>query len=69
MERIAKYNRLLNKWQIAAVLIIIERSGKAIRTPGKDTMLSHAAKRLGTGFGFAIIVFIIFKESMRTVSQ
>ncbi|MDR3602536.1 MAG: MFS transporter [Desulfosporosinus sp.] len=41
-------------WPIAALFIIMERSGKAIRSPGKDTMLSHATKQLGTGFGFGL---------------
>ncbi|MDQ7096358.1 MFS transporter [Desulfosporosinus sp. PR] len=45
---------IAGKWPIAALLIIIERSGKAIRSPGKDTMLSHATKQLGTGFGFGL---------------
>ena len=38
-------------WQAAAVLIIAERVGKAIRNPPRDAMLSRAAKRLG-GFGW-----------------
>lgn len=41
-------------WQVAVVFIIIERLGKAIRSPAKDTILSQAAKQVGTGFGFAI---------------
>jgi predicted MFS family arabinose efflux permease len=41
-------------WQLAALLIILERMGKAIRSPARDTMLSYAAKGVGTGWGFAI---------------
>jgi MFS family permease len=41
-------------WQIAALLIILERIGKGIRTPARDTILSHAAKRVGRGLGFGI---------------
>ncbi|MEW6161917.1 MAG: MFS transporter [Nitrospirota bacterium] len=41
-------------WELAALLIIIERIGKAIRTPARDAMLSHATKQVGRGFGFAI---------------
>jgi len=41
-------------WQLAAVLIILERVGKAIRTPARDTMLSYAAKGVGRGWGFAV---------------
>lgn len=41
-------------WQIAVVLIILERIGKAIRSPSRDTILSHASKQIGTGFGFGL---------------
>jgi len=42
------------RWEIAALFIILERTGKAIRSPGKDAMLSHATKKVGTGLGFGI---------------
>ncbi|MEM4347921.1 MAG: MFS transporter [Candidatus Altiarchaeota archaeon] len=45
-------------WQIAAFLIISERIGKAIRTPARDTLISNAAKTLGTGIGFGIHEFL-----------
>ncbi|MCX6702447.1 MAG: MFS transporter, partial [Candidatus Wolfebacteria bacterium] len=41
-------------WQVAVIFIIIERLGKALRSPAKDTLLSQATKQVGTGFGFAI---------------
>jgi MFS family permease len=41
-------------WQLAAVLIIVERAGKAIRNPARDTMLSYATKKVGRGWGFAV---------------
>jgi MFS family permease len=41
-------------WQSAAVLILLERIGKAIRNPPRDVMLSHAATELGYGWGFGI---------------
>ncbi|MDD5129470.1 MAG: MFS transporter [Candidatus Omnitrophica bacterium] len=41
-------------WQVAVVFIVMERLGKAIRSPAKDTILSQATKQVGTGFGFAI---------------
>jgi len=41
-------------WQIVSIFIICERIGKAIRSPAKDTILSQATKRIGTGLGFAI---------------
>jgi len=45
---------LSNLWQIAAIFIIMERMGKAIRTPARDTILSHATKKVGRGWGFGI---------------
>jgi len=41
-------------WEAAALLIIVERLGKGIRSPAKDTILSHAAQNVGRGFGFGI---------------
>jgi len=41
-------------WQLAAVLIILERMGKAIRNPARDTMLSYATRTVGRGWGFAV---------------
>jgi len=38
-------------WPAAAVLIVLERVGKAIRNPPRDAMLSHAGKQLG-GYGW-----------------
>jgi len=43
---------LAGHWQVAAVLIVLERMGKAIRTPARDAMLSHATKSVGRGWGF-----------------
>jgi MFS family permease len=43
---------LTGSWQAAAVLIILERVGKAIRNPPRDVMLSHAGKQ-GGGYGWA----------------
>jgi MFS family permease len=43
-----------NRWEMAVVLLILERIGKAIRSPAKDTMLSHASYQVGRGWGFAI---------------
>lgn len=45
---------LTGNWELAAVLIIMERAGKAIRTPAKDTMLSHATSQVGHGKGFGL---------------
>jgi len=45
---------LAGHWEIAAVLMITERIGKAIRTPARDAMLSHATKEIGRGKGFGL---------------
>ncbi|HRC54455.1 MAG TPA: MFS transporter [Kofleriaceae bacterium] len=41
-------------WPAVAVLVAIERLGKAIRSPAKSTLTSFAAKQLGAGKAFAI---------------
>jgi MFS family permease len=41
-------------WQTAAILLILERIGKAVRTPARDALLSHATKEIGRGWGFAL---------------
>ncbi|MFZ0936482.1 MAG: MFS transporter [Bryobacteraceae bacterium] len=41
-------------WQLAAVLIVLERIGKATRNPPRDVMLSHAAREMGYGWGFGV---------------
>lgn len=41
-------------WQIAALLILLERAGKAFRSPARDTILSYATKEVGRGFGFGL---------------
>ena len=41
-------------WESAALLLILERIGKGIRSPSKDAILSHAAKEVGRGFGFGL---------------
>jgi MFS family permease len=38
----------------ASALVIMERFGKAVRTPARDTMLSHAGAEIGRGKAFAI---------------
>jgi len=45
---------LAGSWQVAALLIILERVGKAIRNPPRDAMLSHAGKRIGYGWAFGL---------------
>lgn len=45
---------LVGLWEIAAVLIITERFGKALRNPPRDAMLSHATSEVGRGWGFGL---------------
>ncbi len=45
---------LSGSWQVAALLIVVERVGKATRNPPRDVMLSHAAKDIGYGWAFGI---------------
>lgn len=45
---------LAGSWQTAAVLLVLERAGKALRTPSRDAMLSYATKQVGRGWGFGL---------------
>jgi MFS family permease len=45
---------LAGSWEIAALLLILERIGKAIRSPAKDAMLSHVTSEIGRGWGFGL---------------
>ncbi|MDD4182906.1 MAG: MFS transporter [Candidatus Omnitrophica bacterium] len=45
---------LAGRWEVAAGLIIVERMGKAIRSPARDAILSHATKQVGQGWGFGV---------------
>ncbi len=47
-----------NGWVFACVLIVLERMGKAIRYPAKNTMVSFAASQIGEGKSFAIQEFL-----------
>jgi len=49
---------LSSYWQFAAVFIVLERIGKGLRSPARDTIVSHATKQVGTGFGFGIAEFL-----------
>lgn len=40
---------LAGSWEIAALLLIVEPIGKAIRSPAKDAMLSHVTSAIGRG--------------------
>lgn len=45
---------LAGQWPIAALLIVAERSGRAMRTPARDAMLAHATAELGRGWVFGV---------------
>ena len=49
---------LTGNWQIAAILMIAERTGKAFRNPPRDAMLSHATSEMGRGWGFGLHEFM-----------
>lgn len=44
----------VGNWQVAVLLLILERLGKGLRTPARDVMLSQATKQVGRGFGFGL---------------
>ncbi|MCS7023553.1 MAG: MFS transporter [Bryobacteraceae bacterium] len=41
-------------WPMAAGLLVLERFGKAVRSPARDALLSYAAERTGRGWGFGL---------------
>jgi len=49
---------LAGSWPIAAVLMVAERTGRAIRKPAVETMLSFAGKEIGNGWVFGLNEFM-----------
>ena len=45
---------LAGDWPTAAALMVLERLGKALRTPARDTLLASAAEVVGHGKGFGL---------------
>jgi hypothetical protein len=45
---------LAGNWQVAAALMIAERTGRAIRRPAVETMLSYTGQHLGSGWVFGL---------------
>ncbi|MCX5874199.1 MAG: MFS transporter [Deltaproteobacteria bacterium] len=45
---------LAGHWEIAAIFMVVERMGKAIRTPARDVMLACASDSIGRGWGFGL---------------
>jgi predicted MFS family arabinose efflux permease len=45
---------LAGNWPLAAALVVTERTGRAIRRPSMEAMLSHAGKTIGHGWVFGL---------------
>jgi MFS family permease len=45
---------LATNWPVAALFIILERAGKAVRNPAGNTMMSHAGEEIGHGWAFGL---------------
>jgi MFS-type transporter involved in bile tolerance (Atg22 family) len=45
---------LASNWRAAAILIVAERTGKALRGPARDVLLSGATQEVGHGWGFGL---------------
>ena len=45
---------LAGSWQAAALFIVLERSGKAVRNPAANLMLSRAGAHIGQGWAFGL---------------
>jgi predicted MFS family arabinose efflux permease len=45
---------LAGSWPVAAILIILERVGKATRNPPRDAMIAGASKEIGRGWAFGV---------------
>ncbi|MDD3000313.1 MAG: MFS transporter [Candidatus Riflebacteria bacterium] len=55
MLLVVPFMGLTMNWNILVVLILMERIGKALRSPAKDTILSGVAgKQVGVGFAFGL---------------
>jgi MFS family permease len=45
---------LAGQWWMAALFIILERTGKAVRNPAANTMMSRAGEQIGQGWAFGL---------------
>jgi len=45
-------------WEVVALLVLVERFGKALRSPSRDTVLSLVSKGIGSGKAFGIHEFL-----------
>jgi MFS family permease len=46
------------RWEIALILVLVERLGKAIRSPSRDAVLSMISRGVGAGKAFGIHEFL-----------
>ena len=49
---------LVKRWELAGVFIVIERMGKALRMPARDTILSQVGQEIGVGKAFGVHEFL-----------
>ena len=45
---------LVGSWQAAVALLLLERIGKAVRSPARSTLVSYAANEAGVGKSFGL---------------
>jgi MFS family permease len=45
---------LAGNWQVAALFIVLERAGKAVRNPAGNTMMSYAGEEIGHGWAYGL---------------
>ncbi|NDY42946.1 MFS transporter, partial [Dissulfurirhabdus thermomarina] len=45
---------LVTSWPAAAACLVLERAGKALRSPARDAILAGAAREVGRGTGFGL---------------
>jgi hypothetical protein len=45
---------LATRWPLAATLVVAERTGRGIRKPTVEAMLSYAGKSIGAGWVFGL---------------
>ena len=45
---------LAGNWPVAAALLVAERTGRALRKPSVETIISHAGKSIGQGWVFGL---------------
>ncbi len=51
-------------WPVAAVLLVLAGTGKAIKGPTKDSMLAHASSNVGHGLGFGVHESLVWMGSL-----